>query len=272
MKPMKTTKRPRPDVPNVPDVPDVPTRSTRSRPAAKPQRSPLRFLRHPAILLGATAAIAGAVAVTSAGSWLAALRRDLFPPPPPPVTDVRALILDDLEDLQELHTAQRTVTALVTSEQENRLGRFYLGETVLIYQGIGYARAAIDLGDLEVRRVDREAGRIYVVLPPAYLASLELDVNKSGVLEEHRAWIAPNAETQLYAEAERIAVARMRSAACESELFDRAAEQAETLIRDILRAARYTEIGIETQPADRQSCQVTRSSVPSSPPSPPSAI
>ena len=234
-----------------------PRRADRANRPHRPRKSPLGIFRHPFVAFATFSAIVGAVAVTSVNGWLAGLRRDLFPPPPLPVTDVRTLILSGLEDSQELHTAKQTLTALVTSEQERRLGQFYLGETVLVYQGIGYARAAIDISQLQIERVDRDSGSIYVVLPPAYRSSIELDVEKSGVLEEHRAWIAPNAETQLYAEAERVAVARMRSAACEGQLFDRAAEQAETLIRDILRAARYTEIGIETQPANRQGCQVT---------------
>lgn len=219
--------------------------------------NPFGIFRYPLVAFGTVATITGAVMVSTVEGWLGSLPDRLFPPPLPE-TEIRALIFNRLETRQALHTAQQTLTAIVTSEQERRLGHLYLGETTLVYQGIGYAQAAIDISQVEIERVDRSRGQIDVLLPPAYLAGVELDVERSGILEEHRAWIAPNAETQLYAEAERIAVARMRAVACQGDLFERAERQAETLLRDILRAARYTQISIETQPADRRRCQLDR--------------
>jgi hypothetical protein len=217
------------------------------------------LVRHPLILLAIVSALSGAIGLVLfngwAESWRHTISQALFPPPPLPVTDLRTLIFDQLEDQQALHTAKHTLTAIVTSEQERRLGRFYLGETVLVYQGVGYAQAAIDLRQIQITNVDRQNGSIRVILPPAYLASVELDVKQSGVLEEQRAWIAPNVETQLYAEAERAAVDQMRQAVCRNDvLFDRASTQAATLLREILTAARYTDVTIDTTNGDRQGC------------------
>lgn len=211
--------------------------------------------QHPLVLLTMFSAISGAIGLAIVNGWIASLRSELFPPPPLPVTAIRALIVDQLEDQQTLHTAKQTLTTIVTSEQERRLGRFYLGETVLVYQGVGYARAAIDLRQIQITNADQENGSIRVTLPPAHLASVDLDVEQSSILEEQRAWIAPNVETQLYAEAERTAVKQMRQAVCgEDALFDRASSQAATLIREILTAARYTNVIVETIDGDRQGC------------------
>lgn len=217
------------------------------------------IVRHPLVLLtvflASSGAIGAAISLAIINGWVTSLRSELFPPPPLPVTAIRSLIANQLDDQQALHTAKQTLTTIVTSEQERRLGRFYLGETVLVYQGVGYARAAIDLRQIQFANVDRENGSIRVTLPPAHLAGVELDVEQSNVLEEQRAWIAPNVETQLYAEAERVAVRQMRQAACGGDaLFDRASSQASTLIREILIAARYTNVIVETMDGDRVGC------------------
>ncbi len=228
--------------------------------SASPERSRSRrgwlgIARHPLVILTMFSALSGAIGLAIVNGWVDSLRSELFPPPPLPVTAIRSLIVNQLEDQQALHTAKQTLTTVVTSEQERRLGRFYLGETVLVYQGVGYARAAIDLRQIQLVNADLQNGSIRVILPPAHLAGIELDVEQSNILEEQRAWIAPNVETQLYAEAERTAVQQMRQAVCGGDaLFDRASSQASTLIREILTAARYTNVIIETMDGDRQGC------------------
>lgn len=220
-------------------------------PQSSLRSSLLHKLLHPAVL--SSVAIA-AIAAFQAERLTKQVTQALFPPAPAPVTEVRSLLVNRLEGKTELKTAEVTLEALTTSEQERRLGQIYLGETTVVYQGVGRVSAGIDLAQLQVTSVDREAGRIQVLLPPPYLVQLELDVERSGIIEHHRAWLAPNVETTLYTEVQRKALREIRQEACQEGLIEKANQEAEAIVRRVLEAANYEEIAIETQPAAAGTC------------------
>ncbi|OAB61879.1 hypothetical protein AY599_27490 [Leptolyngbya valderiana BDU 20041] len=181
----------------------------------------------------------------------------LFPPAPPPVTEVKSLLVDRLEGKTELTTAEVALETIVKTSQERTLGHLYLGETTVVYQGIGRVRAGIDLSQLQVTQIDRDTGRITLHLPPPYLVQMDLDVERSEVLEHNRAWFAPNTETELYTQAQRQALQQIREEACQEGLLEKANQEAAAVVRNILEAARYDDITIETHSPNPQTCTLS---------------
>jgi len=208
-------------------------------------------LLHPLVLSSVAVA---AIAAFQADRWSKQLTRILFPPAPAPVTEVKSLLVNRLEGKTELKTAEVSLETVVKTSQDRMLGYLYLGETTVVYQGVGRVSAGVDLSQIDVKSVDRSQGHIHVTLPPPYLVQLDLDIEQSAVLEHHRAWFAPNVETDLYTKAQTMALQKIRAEACQQDLLDRANVEAETLVRDILETAKYEAITIDTQAPTPGTC------------------
>lgn len=201
-------------------------------------------LLHPAVISSVAVAAIAAFQVERVSQTFS---RALFPPAPAPVTEVKSLLVNRLQGKTELTTAEVQLETLVTSEEERRLGPLYLGETRVIYEGVGRVKAGLDLSQIEVKSVDRQTGSIQVLLPPPYLIQSDLDVSRSGILEHHRAWLAPNVETTLYTQAQRKALRQIQQEACQEGLLQKANQEAIAILRQVLTAAEYEEISIQTQ-------------------------
>ena len=81
-----------------------------------------------------------------------------------------------------------------------------------------------------------------------------LDVKRSNVLDRRKDWFGPNVETELHARAQRKALQQIEAEACQKGLFEQANTQAEELVEQILTAARYREIAIDTQSPAAGTC------------------
>ncbi|MGC9506231.1 DUF4230 domain-containing protein [Baaleninema sp.] len=222
-------------------------------------------LLHPAVL--------SSIAVVSIAAFQAEritkqVTQALFPPAPPPVTEVKSLLVNRLEGKTELTTAEVALETIVKTSQERMLGHLYLGETAVVYQGIGRVRAGIDLSQVQVTQIDRNAGEITLLLPPPRLVQMDLDVDRSSVLEHQRIWFAPNTETQLYTQAQRQALKQIREEACQTGLLEKANQEAAAVVRSILEAARYQEITVNTQSLSPQTCMLSLATSPNAPSTP----
>jgi len=223
-------------------------------PDSLPQSFPRKIakvLLHPLVV--SSVAVAG-IAAFQAERISDKVTEALFPAAPAPVTEVKALLVSEFEGKTELTTAEVLLETVVRTHQDRMFGHLYLGQTVVLYQGVGRVRAGIDLDQLEVKSVDRANGQIHILLPPPYLVQADLDVDESGILEHHRNWFAPNVEAQLYTEAQQTALLQIREQACQDGLLQKADQEAEMIVRNILQAAEYQEITIESQLARSPSC------------------
>ena len=224
-------------------------------PDTLPQSLPRKLakvLLHPLVV--SSVAVTG-IAAFQAERLTERVTEALFPAAPAPVTEVKALLVNQFEGKTELTTAEVLLETVVRTHQDRMLGHLYLGQTAVLYQGIGRVRAGIDLDELEVKSVDRANGEIHILLPPPpYLVQADLDIDESSILEHQRRWLAPNVEAQLYSEAQQTALLQIREQACQDGVLQKADQEAEALIRSILQAADYQEITIESQLGRSSSC------------------
>ena len=220
--------------------------------ALKLAKAPVKILFHPLILASAVVT----AAVLGISGWFARFPAAFLPQVQPSATDVKSLLVDRLEGSTELQTAQVALETVVVANQERTLGDWTLGETKVVYQGVGQVSAGIDMSQLQVVEVDRDRGAIQVLLPPPYLVHTSLDIERSGILDHRKDWLGPNVSTNLQDLAQREALQQIRSQACQKGLLDMANEQARELIETILIAARYEEIEIATQSPKTSTCPV----------------
>jgi hypothetical protein len=161
--------------------------------------------------------------------------------------EVRNLILGGLTNTNELVTANMSTKATVKVQKERKFSRFSLGNTNLIYEGVGRIQAGIDISKLEAKEVDREKQKIHIILPPAHLSEVFLDINSSNAIDRYKRWWGPNVEAELEEEAQKKALQIIKAEACTERILATASDRAKTLVEEILTKAGYQEIIVETQ-------------------------
>uniref|UniRef100_B8HYP9 DUF4230 domain-containing protein n=1 Tax=Cyanothece sp. (strain PCC 7425 / ATCC 29141) TaxID=395961 RepID=B8HYP9_CYAP4 len=161
--------------------------------------------------------------------------------------EVRSLIHTDLQQMTELTTAQITTKATVVVSQDRKLGQWSIGDTNLVYEGVGQVRAGIDLMAIQVKGVDRPQGRIHLLLPPPRIINADLDVQRSSVLANYRNWFGPPVELELQEKAQREALEKIKTEACAGKLLETTNRKAQQVVEHILHTAGYKEIVVETQ-------------------------
>ncbi|MBE9040917.1 DUF4230 domain-containing protein [Oscillatoriales cyanobacterium LEGE 11467] len=218
--------------------------------ALKIAKAPVKILFHPLVLSSAVVT----AAVLGMSGWFARFPAAFLPQVQPSATDVKSLLVDRLEGSTELQTARVSLETVVVANQERTLGQWRLGETKVVYQGVGQVSAGIDMSKLQVVEVDRNRGEIQILLPPPYLVNTSLDIERSGILDHRKDWLGPNVSTNLHDLAQREALDQIRSQACQKGLLNMANEQARELVETILIAARYEEIEVATQSPEPSTC------------------
>ena len=170
--------------------------------------------------------------------------------------EVRNLIISGLKDASDLTTVYMSTKATVVTNQAQKLAGIPLGDTNLVYEGVGTVRAGIDISKLEAKTVDPEHHKIHVLLPAPHITDTTLDVNRSNILVHYRNWLGPNAELELQENAQREALRKIQIEACENNILETANNNASHLIEQILRTSGYQEITIETQLPQSESCAI----------------
>ncbi len=157
---------------------------------------------------------------------------------------VRNLIVSGVQDATELTSATTTVKATVVLRQVVQALGIPLGDTNLVYEGVGTVRAGIALDGLQVQALDPVQRRIEVKLPPPQIQAVSLDLDRSTTLANYRRWFGQKAGADLYEAAQRQAIAEIRQQACTSSLLTAASHNTTHLITEILTKAGFIEIQV----------------------------
>ncbi|WP_416666557.1 DUF4230 domain-containing protein [Egbenema bharatensis] len=168
--------------------------------------------------------------------------------------DVTTLLISSVEDAHELVTATTENRATVVINKEAKLLKIPVGDTNLIYEGVGRVQAAINLEEAEVKALDAEHHNIYVLLPAPYISDVSLNVNKSSTLANYRKWFGTQVGPELYDQAQRKAIAQIREEACANNILKVASRNAEAQIRTILSKAAFQTIQVESQTVPTRTC------------------
>lgn len=168
--------------------------------------------------------------------------------------DVKTLILDEVDSLSQLTSAKVTAKTTVVLREERKVSKFSLGNTNLVYEGVGEIQAGINLSGLKATHVDLRNRRVDVTLPPPHLTTVALNVNRSSVLASYRNWFGPAVELELQEKAQREALRQIKAKACTGTLLTTTNQNAKTTVEQILETAGYKDITVETQPPLPSTC------------------
>lgn len=170
--------------------------------------------------------------------------------------DVRNLIISGVHNLSELNTVSTDSKATIVVKQDKKIFGIPVGDTNLIYEGVGTIRAGIDLKQLKILELDNNQSFIQVLLPSPYINDVSLNVNRSSILADYRNWFGAKAGAELYDKAQNQAIAKIKEEACANNILEQANSNAEVLINDILTKAGFQKIQIDTQTPESNACSI----------------
>jgi hypothetical protein len=182
----------------------------------------------------------------------------LFPPIYSVTTksEVINLIVSGVHSETELTTARTNVKETVVIKKVAQVLGLQVGETDLVYEGVGTVRAGIDLSKLEVTDLIPERHSVHILLPSPTISEVNLDVEQSAILADYRKWFGPKAGTEIYEEAQREAKYKMKQQACANEILEASSSNAKQLLEGILTKVGFEEVVIETQLPAKGTCPV----------------
>jgi Protein of unknown function (DUF4230) len=171
-------------------------------------------------------------------------------------SQVKDLIVGGVKNASDFTTATIKSKASIVAKQDKIIFRVPVGNTNLVYEGVGTIRAGIDLTTLEVLELDAPQARIHIQLPPPYINEVSLQVDESRILANYRNWFGPKAGAELYDQAQKEARAKIKEEACANDILKAANSNAEQSINTILTKAGFKEIQIDTQQPQPNACFV----------------
>lgn len=171
-------------------------------------------------------------------------------------SEVRNLIISSVQNTTELTTANTSSKATITVKQEKKFWRVPVGDTNLVYEGVGNIRAGINLAEMEVIAADFNQRQIQIKLPAPHISDVGLDIGRSSTLANYRHWLAPKADIEMQERAQRDAMNKIKAEACANHILEAASSNAEQLIRNTLASAGFETIQMDTQPIAAGTCSI----------------
>lgn len=159
--------------------------------------------------------------------------------------------------MAELNTATLETKTTVATSQKRMLSRWSLGDTNLVYEGVGKVQAAIDMSKLKAKKVDMDNRQVHILLPPPHIVDTSLDVKNSSVVASYRNGFGPSVEAKLQTEAQQKALQAITAEACANHLLDVANKNAKQIVEKVLQTAGFEKIIVETQEPTSGTCLST---------------
>lgn len=181
----------------------------------------------------------------------------VFPEQPTASVEITSILINGLKDMAELHTATLETKTTVTTSQKRMVSRWSVGDTNLVYEGVGKVQAAIDMKKLEAKEVDMDNHKIHILLPPPHIVDISLDVKNSQVIASYRRRFGPSVEAELQTEAQQKALKAINAEACANNLLDIANNNAKQIVEEVLRTSGFEKIIVETQNPKSGTCLST---------------
>jgi hypothetical protein len=169
-------------------------------------------------------------------------------PTPTPTIITGAAVVQQIQSLSRLETATYTIQTVVTVE---RPGSFLgIGSQRLLVIVHGNVVAGVDLGKLRPQDVTvlDNGRRVVVRLPEAEIFSAQVDGGRTEVYD-HQSGLFTQPDTNLVVEAQKAAGEKVLQAACADGIMQRATEEAEQSLRQIIGLLGIERVDFETGPA-----------------------
>lgn len=230
--------------------PSLPKRD-RTRPKSSPAANALRLVAV-ASVGGAIifASLAGLAFLRSGSQFMEGVKMAITPKPPEDKVDVRSVVVDKVRMASELTTAVFTMEAVVPAKSDRKLGDITVGETNLLYIAYGEVSAGVDLGKIQPADVSTstEGTVARLVLPAPEIFNDSLDVNRSDVYDYNRGFLnmGPDRAPELQMMAQKEAMKKIRTAACDQDILKQANERAQLVVGQLLKGAGFDDVVVET--------------------------
>lgn len=143
---------------------------------------------------------------------------------------------------------------LSPASQKRMVSRWSVGDTNLVYEGVGKVQAAIDMNKLEAKEVDIDNHKIHILLPPPHIVDTSIDIKNSHVIASYRKGFGPSVESKLQTEAQQEALQAIKAEACANNLLDIANNNAKQLVEKVLQTSGFEKIIVETQKPQSGAC------------------
>jgi len=178
--------------------------------------------------------------MTDTGNTVATQVASILPPTPTPLPNGQAVVLA-VRSLNRLESAEFVIEKVIIKEAgQGALGVLF-GDR-LIFVAHGNVIAGIDLSKMQVSDIQvLPSGKAYVVLPAAEILVVNIDNDKSYVVDRETGLLTKG-DVNLETEARREAEDEIEKAALEANVLDRAQSSAETNVRQLLAQLGYTDV------------------------------
>jgi len=157
---------------------------------------------------------------------------------------IRNLIVSGVQTANELTTATSTIKATVVLRQVTTALNLPLGDTNLVYEGVGQVKAGISLGDLQIQKLNSSDRQIEILLPVPHILDVSLDLDRSSTLANYRHWLGAKAGAELYEVAQQKAIAEIREQAETNHILDVANHNAQQILTDMLGKAGFQSVQV----------------------------
>ena len=179
-------------------------------------------------------------------------------PQPAPKVDIRSIVVKQVQDASELTTAIFTMEAVVPTQQDATVGGLVIGSTKLLYIAHGEVRAGIDLSKISVADVQAVGETLTVKLPQPKLLDSKIDVGRSSVYDYNRGnlGLGPDVAPQLQSLAQKEALEKITTAACDKGILTQANDRAKLVIGQLLKVPAYKTVTVQVQAPDVVACKI----------------
>ncbi|GAB4525325.1 MAG: hypothetical protein Tsb0014_04610 [Pleurocapsa sp.] len=169
------------------------------------------------------------------------------------VAEIQNVIIGGLQEMDVLTTAQISNRATIKVTDNRMLSRFQIGQTNLIYEGVGNVEAGINIEEISIEENTKDH-KIYINLPSAYLKNVYLDIKKSGIVDTYKKGLGANVEQELQDQAQRQALTAIKAEACASNIIDQANKHAKELVENWTN--QYDNIVVEMADSSNINCSL----------------
>ena len=231
----------------------------RSKTKSAPMASALRLVAVASVGGAVMCASLAAIAFLRSGSqFMEGVKMAFMPKPPEEKADVRSVVVEQVRTASELTTAVFTMEAVVPAKSDRKVGSLTVGETNLLYIAYGEVSAGVDLGKIQPAdvSVSEENKTIELVLPAPEIFSDSIDVDRSDVYDYNRGFLnlGPDRAPELQMLAQKEAMKKIRTAACDQDILKQANDRAELVVAKLLKSAGFDEVVVKTSGDSAADC------------------
>lgn len=191
--------------------------------------------------------------------FLTTIENILQPQPTQLQIEEAALLLKQIQNLQELTTTTYKMETIVPASADRTFGEDWtIATTKLLYLAKGEVKAGIDLSHITKEDIEVSKNKIVISLPAAEILDSKIDVNNSRVYHYDRGFLnlGPDVAPQLQSLAQQKTLNKIVMSACDEGIINTANKGAQEAIEQFLTITNDREVEVMVRNNVSQSCSL----------------